>query len=178
MLQALERNRQHKRAALHVDRQAGHYTLDAVNPESLDFVYGMLDELIPLFTSGKFNICCDETFDLGEGRNREIAAKVGKDRLYLDFVKKIISHVKSNGKTVMMWGDILMNCSEAAKEIPEDVVILNWDYTKRRPEKSIGRIARYGLEAVCLSRSGRLEQADKCHGLVMEQYEVHDKPWG
>ena len=46
-----------------------HYTLDASAPESLEFVRQMIDEFIPLFTSNKFNICCDETFDLGKGKN-------------------------------------------------------------------------------------------------------------
>lgn len=49
----------------------GHYTLDCRNPESLALVREMILELQPLFRSKLFNICCDETFDLGKGRSTD-----------------------------------------------------------------------------------------------------------
>ena len=52
-----------------IDRQI-HHTLDVSNPESFEFVKSMLDQYIPPFSSNKFNICCDETFDLGTGKNK------------------------------------------------------------------------------------------------------------
>ena len=76
-----------------------HHTIDVSNDESIKVVGSMIDQFIPLFRSNKFNICCDETFDLCQGRNK------GKDEgeEYFKFLKKIIDHVKSRGKTVMMW---------------------------------------------------------------------------
>lgn len=124
----------------------GHYTLDACNPQSLQFVYEMIDEYLPLFTSDKFNICCDETFDLGQGRNRSLVDEVGKGKLYLYFVKNIIDHVKAHKKTVMIWGDILLSHPEAVKDVPEDVVILNWDYSPNAPEDGVKLIAEAGLQ--------------------------------
>ena len=41
-----------------VDRML-HHTLDVTNPESIKLVEKMLIEFIPLFSSNKFNICCD-----------------------------------------------------------------------------------------------------------------------
>jgi hypothetical protein len=111
-----------------IDRQH-HHTLDVSNPGSIAFVKGMIDEFLPLFTSDKFNICCDETFDLGEGKNRELAAKVGKGRLYVDFLKQIIAHVQSYGKQVLFWGDIILNHAELLPELPPEVVALNWNYS-------------------------------------------------
>ncbi len=127
-----------------------HYTLDALNPASIDFVKGMLDEFMPLFTSDKFNICCDETFDLGNGRNREAAQAIGKGRLYLDFAKKIADYVRGHGKTVMMWGDILLKHPEAVKDVPEDIIILNWDYSPDVSDEGVRLIANTGLrQYVC-----------------------------
>lgn len=123
-----------------------HYTLDASNPESIEFVCGMIDEFLPLFTSDKFNICCDETFDLGMDKNKELAQKIGKDRLYMDFVGKIISHVKSYNKKVMMWGDVVLAHPDTVKEIPEDSILLNWNYEANVPEESSALIAASGLE--------------------------------
>src|SRR5690606_12856741 len=109
------------------DRMA-HYTLDASAPGSLACVREMIDEFIPLFSSDKFNICCDETFDLGRGKNSELAADIGEGKLYLYFVRELIEHLRSRKKKVMMWGDMLLHYPEIIGEIPKNVVILNWDY--------------------------------------------------
>lgn len=57
------------------------------DPESLEFIKGKIAEFMPLFTSKQFNICADETFDLGKGKSREAAREKGVDRIYIDFVK-------------------------------------------------------------------------------------------
>lgn len=127
------------------DRMA-HYTLDASAPESLEFVRQMIDEFIPLFTSNKFNICCDETFDLGKGKNSSLAAEIGECKLYLYFVRGLIEHLKSRKKKVMMWGDILLKYPEIISEIPKNVVILNWNYAADANEDGFRKISESGLK--------------------------------
>ena len=122
-----------------------HYTLNVSNPDSIRFVTDMIDEFIPLFSSDKFNICCDETFDLGEGRNKALAEEVGKGKLYLYFANQIIKHVKTYKKSVMMWGDMLLRHPEAIKDVPSDVIILNWDYSPDAMEDGVKLIAEAGL---------------------------------
>ena len=46
-----------------------HHTIDVSNPESIELIKSLIDQYVPLFRSNKFNICCDETFDLCRGRN-------------------------------------------------------------------------------------------------------------
>lgn len=128
-----------------IDRQRKH-TLDVLNPESLDFVRDMLEQFIPLFSSNKFNICADETFDLGEGKNKEEANQVGKGRLYVDFLNKIIDIVKTYNKKVMFWGDIIINYPELIKDIPDDVICLDWDYDKAPEEYKRKIIANSGRQ--------------------------------
>ena len=110
-----------------------HHTIDPLQPESIEIVKHLIDQYAPLFESEYFNICCDETFDLKR------YAKEGYDegQLYIDFVKKIISHVQQKGKKVMMWGDILLEHPEVIDELPEDVCFLNWDYGDNPSEKKI-----------------------------------------
>lgn len=107
----------------------GHYTLDCLNPESLELVRGMIHEMQPLFRSKLFNICCDETFDLGRGRNANAAAAFGVGRLYVDFVKKIMVCVREAGAVPMFWGDIIGNHPELVAEIPKDAIALDWSYS-------------------------------------------------
>ena len=101
-----------------------HHTIDPQNPKSFEVVKSIIDQYMPLFKTNKFNICCDETFDLSKGRHK------GKDtaRLYVDFVKKLISYLQSKGKTVMMWADIVLKHPETLSEIPDSVEFLNWYY--------------------------------------------------
>lgn len=128
-----------------VDRMA-HHTLNTLEEGSFELVEKMLSEFIPLFSSKQFNICCDETFDLGKGRSKAKADEVGAGRLYVDFLNKIISCVKSHDKKVMFWGDVILHHPELLGEIPEDVVCLTWDYSSNCGDHAVKTIAETGRE--------------------------------
>lgn len=107
----------------------GHYTLDCLNPESLDLVRELILELRPLFRSKLFNVCCDETFDLGRGRNAGAAESLTVGRLYVGFLLKIMAVVREAGATPMFWGDIIGRHPELVEELPTDAIALDWDYS-------------------------------------------------
>lgn len=135
-----------KDRAINWCERMGHHTIDPSNPESFQVIKSLIDQYSPLFTSNKFNICCDETFDLGRGRN------AGKDkaRLYVDFVRKIIDHVKSKGKTPMMWGDIITAHAELIDDIGEGVLFLSWGYGANHGPEGINKVAEAGkTQYVC-----------------------------
>ncbi|MDR1304564.1 MAG: beta-N-acetylhexosaminidase [Verrucomicrobiales bacterium] len=106
-----------------------HYTLDCQNPRSIKLVEEIIREVRPLFRSIFFNICADETFDLGKGRNRALAERIGVRRLYLDFLKKIMAIVSDCGATPLFWGDVIDPL--LMSELPADAVMLEWDYGPR-----------------------------------------------
>lgn len=101
-----------------------HHTIDPSNPESLSLITSLIAQYEPLFSSKCFNICCDETFDLCKGRNAggDVAST------YVGFVTKLAEFLRARGKTVMMWGDIVMQHPQAFETLPEDIVFLNWCY--------------------------------------------------
>ena len=110
------------------DRMA-HYTLNPSDPGSLALVEDMLAEFLPLFRSRYFNICCDETFDLGKGKNASrIKSPSDVTDLYTSFLKKIIAAVNRYGKSAMFWGDIIAAKPELIRELPGDTIPLEWDY--------------------------------------------------
>jgi len=137
------------------DRMA-HYTLDAGNPQSFELVKGMIEEYSPLFSSQYFNICCDETFDLGKGRNAARAAAVGVGGIYVDFVKQIAGVVRSLGKKPMMWGDIVLKHPELISELASDgTIFLNWDYTPEADGAAVKTFADAGVsQYVCPGVNG------------------------
>lgn len=114
-----------------------HHTIDPLNPKSIGIITSMIDQVYPLFRTDKFNICGDETFDLTNGKYK--ASDTGK--MYVDFINKIISHLKSKGKKIMMWGDILLNAPETINDLPDDTIFLNWDYAAEPDEEKIKTFA-------------------------------------
>ena len=114
----------------------GHHTIDVSNPESIELIMSLIDQYSPLFTSDKFNICCDETFDLCNGKNK------GKDkaREYINFVNKIVAHVKSKGKKPMMWGDVIAQHAEFIGELDESLTFLSWGYSPNPSRDCIDKV--------------------------------------
>ena len=122
----------------------GHHTIDPLHPESIQVIRSLIDQYAPHFTSDIFNICCDETFDL---KNYPDPTQ-DTGRLYVDFVQKIIAHVQSKGKRVMMWADILLQHPETIEELPEDVIFLNWNYRAQPPEEKVAHFASLGRKQI------------------------------
>ncbi len=98
-----------------------------------DFLRSLYEEFLPNFSSDKFNIGCDETFDLCQGKSKELCEEKGKGRVYLDFLLKVHGIVREFGKTTMFWGDIIKNHPELVPEIPDSVIALIWGYEKDHP---------------------------------------------
>ncbi len=110
------------------DRMA-HYTLNPSDPRSIQLVAEILEDYLPLFHSRYANICCDETFDLGKGKNAPLVKEPADvKKLYVGFLKKIMDVVVRLGKVPMFWGDIIGEDHELMKELPEGAIPLEWDY--------------------------------------------------
>lgn len=126
-----------------VDRMA-HHTLNVTNEDSIKLVGNMLEQFIPLFSSNKFNICCDETFDLGKGKSSKESDRLGIGKLYVDFLNKVISIVKEYDKEIMFWGDVILNHPDLINTIDKDAICLNWNYWCGVEEKDTKIIAESG----------------------------------
>lgn len=121
-----------------------HHTIDPLNPESIEVIQSLIDQYYPVFESEYFNICCDETFDL----KCYPTESMDEARLYIDFVKKIIEHVESKNKKVMMWADILLEHPETIEELSEDICFLNWNYDAEPSEEKIKYLAKKGRKQI------------------------------
>ncbi len=74
-----------------------HHTIDISNGESIELVKKMLREFRPLFYTKKFNICGDETFDLGKGKSASYCEEKGLGNAYVEYVSELCRFVKTLG---------------------------------------------------------------------------------
>jgi hexosaminidase len=130
-------------------------TLAPNNPGTIRFLRGLYDELLPNFSSEFFNVGCDETWDLGRGQSKELCETKGKGRVYLDFLKKIYREASARNKRMMFWGDIILKYPELIRELPKNVIALNWGYEANHPfEKEVAQFAKVKIPFyICLGTS-------------------------
>ncbi len=127
-------------------RWEGPFSLCPTDPKSLEFLGGLYAELLPNFSSGLFNAGCDETFDIGQGRSKGECDRRGATRVYLDFLWQVNDLVRSHGRRMMFWGDIILHKPELISQLPPNVIALEWGYEADHPFDRDGELfARAGL---------------------------------
>ena len=107
--------------------------LNPFNPGSLELVKNIADDLLPYFSSSQYNICCDETIELGQGFSKETCEKKGKGKVYVDFLNKVHEIAASHGKTTLFWDDIIKHYPDLLCELPKDSIALEWGYYENLP---------------------------------------------
>jgi len=104
-------------------------TLNAKSDEAFNHIIKMIDEVIPLFKSNKFNICCDEPEDIGKGRNKNEVDCDNEINLYVYYLNRLASYVKSKGKEVMFWSDVIIKHPKHISNISQELTCMNWCYS-------------------------------------------------
>ncbi len=107
---------------------AGGTTLCPTDPGSIKLIRELYEEFVPLFEAVDFNVCGDEPWELGKGRSKKSAQRLGVGRVYLNYFMKLYHLCQKHNKRMNAWADITLEHPELLKEIPKDVVMLNWDY--------------------------------------------------
>lgn len=130
-------------------------TINPRNPAARRLLRKMLDDFLPCFATPLFNMCGDETYDLGKGVNAPYVKRYGLGRLYADHVHFLAREAARHGKRLMLWGDVLQHHPEAIARLPRDAVVLDWGYEPDTPFEKAGRFIEAGLETwVCPSTRG------------------------
>lgn len=139
------------------------HDLYPAEPNSIKFISELYDELLPNFSSPYFNVGCDETIELGNGRSKELCQQIGTEKVYLDFLLKIHQQVKKHNKIMMFWADMIQHDPNIVKRIPNDSIAMIWGYDANHPfEKHCKTVAATGLKFyVCPGTSAWLSIAGK-----------------
>jgi hexosaminidase len=121
-------------------------TLDPDDPRSVKLVERMTDDLLPNFTSSTFNVNLDEPFELGKGKSKKVARKLGVQNVYLGYVLKMHDMALARNKKMLMWGDIGLRHRDILGRLPKDITLLDWGYEGLYPfEKNSHRLDSAGV---------------------------------
>ncbi len=86
-------------------------------------------EVVALHPSKYFHIGADETYLLGKCREcGEFVREHGKSKLFVDYVNRMCRLVLDMGKIPVMWADIILAYPEAIDSLPEEVILVDWNY--------------------------------------------------
>ncbi len=107
----------------------------------LDDLYG---DLLPAFSVGILNVDSDETWDHGRGQAKELAGEGGYGRVYLNHILKLRELAARHGRQIMIWADVLHHYPELIRELPADVILLDWEYEGLESYPTLQTLARAG----------------------------------
>ena len=62
------------------------------------------------------------------GQSAALAAEVGKGRVYLGHILRLRELAARYGRRIMLWADVLHSYPELVGELPDDVLLLDWQY--------------------------------------------------
>ena len=119
--------------------RVGPFSLCPTDPKALEFVAGLLDQMLPCFSSGLVNINCDETADVGQGRSRGEVKVLGKGEVYARYVAAVDGLVRARGKRSMFWGDVALEHPGLMERLPKEMIALAWGYEPDSPFEQWGR---------------------------------------
>jgi hexosaminidase len=113
------------------------HVLTPTNPKTYDFIRQVYGEVVPLFPGPFFHIGADETFELGLGRTKDLAAQQGLGRVYLEHLQKMFEIMQPFHKQLMFWGDIAVKYPELLTILPKDMIAVPWDYDPKPSYENI-----------------------------------------
>jgi hypothetical protein len=113
------------------------HVLTPTNPRSYDFIRQVYGEVAPLFPGPFFHIGADETFELGLGQTKDLAAQQGLGRVYLEHLQKVFEIMRPYHKQLMFWGDIAVKYPELLTILPKDMIAVPWDYDPKPSYENI-----------------------------------------
>ncbi len=120
--------------------------LDPKDPEAFKLVTETSNDLLNYFSSDKYNVCCDETLELGLGKSKKECEEKGVGRVYFEYLMKLYDYCTDKGKKMLFWADIINEYPELVAEFPKDVLALNWGYYDDLPkEESCTNFEKCGI---------------------------------
>ncbi len=130
-------------------------TLDCMNPEAHRLVERMWSDVLGAFSSPVVNICGDEPWDLGRGKNSKRCRGAERGEAYLDHIRRTHDICARRGRRTQFWSDVVRNHPHLLPGVPPGSAILHWGYDDRADYAGTSAFCDAGLDTfVCPGTSG------------------------
>lgn len=100
----------------------------SIDDDSFKFLSDCFGEIADAFDSKYFHAGLDESWDLGFGKSEVAVKQQGRGPAHAAHYRRINDLLKSRDKTMIMYGDIILNYPEILDLIPKDIVLMDWQY--------------------------------------------------
>lgn len=101
----------------------------APTDDNARFAVELVREQASLLRSGRVNIGCDETFELGRCASAGKAAEIGAIGVYLEHLDRIARPLLDDDCQLLVWGDVVASHPDRIADLPDgEVTYLVWGY--------------------------------------------------
>jgi hexosaminidase len=105
------------------------HVLAAEDDKAFQWVEQAAKQLAEVFPGTFLHIGSDETWELGRGRSKDYAARVGIGNVYMERIRRVIEMLSPLKRRPMFWGDIALNHPELIPKLPKELVAMTWGYS-------------------------------------------------
>lgn len=133
---------------IHYAEYPGAASLCVTDEKIYPFLEDLLKEVFELFPSKFFHMGADESYDVGLGRSKSALKNSSIAELHANHYKRIYDICKSNGKEVLMYGDIILDLPEILNMLPKDITIVDWHYRADYHYSSTDKFKNHGFKYV------------------------------
>ena len=164
------------------------YQFCVAHPETQTMLADMFSELAKASRSPFVSINADESGYLGLcPRCRQEFAGWSKGKIFRHHILRLYDVIRSHGKRMMMWDDMLWSLPDALEGLPRDIVLLDWHYTLHRRYPSVDVWRAMGFDVVVCPGMYLVENAfwlsdygaaRGAMGMINTLWEEHSLPIG
>lgn len=123
--------------------------LDPTKPETVELMHSMIREVAALFSSEYLHLGCDEVNLDGLG----LKDKEKEARIWADYVNKMISIARDQGKIPMIWSDHIQKDKRIAELLDKDIVLMEWNYAPEYKPRKLQVLQEMGYKEIIMCPS-------------------------
>ena len=123
--------------------------VDPLNPETIDLMKSLINEVAKLFPSYYMHLGCDEVNLSGLGTDN----KTEQAKIWADYVNTMIGFVQEYGITPMIWSDHVRKDPGVADLLDKDIILVEWNYDPNYKPTGLEKFKSLGFKDIIMAPS-------------------------
>jgi hypothetical protein len=126
----------------------GSTTITPAKEETYRFLDELIFEISEAFSSPYLHIGGDESQQLGWGASKSLVEMNGLATVHAQHYKRVFEIAKSYGKQVMMYADMILANPTILNQIPDEIILIDWQYRARDNYPSVEALQKSGRKFI------------------------------